>query len=377
MDDVRIPLEGQPMATTTASVLPVEWTVEDLLNQLGCIPLKRIRAVPPPGTATEQDVLAAESRTGRICELIDGVLVEKTTGYYESLLAALLIRALGDFVEQHQLGIVLGPDGTLQILPHQVRIPDVSFIAWDRFPDRRLPKEPIPAVAPDLAVEVLSEGNTPGEMQRKLRDYFQAGVRLVWYLDPQARAVTAYTAPDRCDVVGEDQILDGADVLPGFRLSLRELFARAEGKAGSGIGDEGLGINTAETRRCREEMQNEKCKMKDPKWRALVLFHFAFFILQFAFPLFWQLATDNWQLATDNSLPLRLRGFLSLLPTTYFPIALSAISFRHQAPSQRIAFTARYASSFALAMLLPKAVTPSTRPPVAITWPSGPIAVPA
>jgi hypothetical protein len=123
-------------------------------------------------------------------------------------------------------------------------------------------------------------------MQRKLRDYFQAGVRLVWYLDPQARAVTAYTAPDRCDVVG-------ADVLPGFRLSLRELFARAEGKAGSGIGDEGLGINTAETRRCREEMQNEKCKMKDPKWRAPVLFHFAFFILQFAFPLFWQLATDN------------------------------------------------------------------------------------
>jgi Uma2 family endonuclease len=92
-------------------------------------------------------------------------------------------------------------------------------------------------VAPDLAVEVLSEGNTPGEMQRKLRDYFQAGVRLVWYLDPQARAVTAYTAPDRCEVVREDQILDGAGVLPGFRLSLAEFFARAEGRKGLGIGD--------------------------------------------------------------------------------------------------------------------------------------------
>jgi Uma2 family endonuclease len=220
----------QSMAIAEAAifVLPVEWTVADLLNHLGGIPPERIRAVPPPGTATEQDALEAESRTGRICELIDGVLVEKTVGYYESLLAVLVARILGDFVEQHRLGVVAGEAGPLKILPHQVRIPDVSFIAWDRFPGGRLPKEPIPALAPDLAVEVLSKGNTPGEMQRKLRDYFQAGVRLVWYLDPQARAVSVYTSVEQCVVIAADQVLDGGDVLPGFQLPLAEFFARAE-----------------------------------------------------------------------------------------------------------------------------------------------------
>ncbi len=219
------------IAEAAIFVLPVEWTVADLLHHLGDIPPERIRAVPPPGTATEQDALEAESRTGRICELIDGVLVEKTVGYYESALAVIVARILGDFVEQHRLGIVAGEAGPLKILPRQVRIPDVSFIAWDRFPGRRLPKEPIPAIAPDLAVEVLSKGNTPGEMQRKLRDYFQAGVRLVWYLDPQARTVSAYTSVEQCVVIGADQVLDGGDVLPGFQLSLAELFARAENPA--------------------------------------------------------------------------------------------------------------------------------------------------
>jgi len=216
------------MATVVSSVLPDTWTIADVLEHLGGIPLSRVRAVPPPGTATEKDVLAAESRWGRICELVDGVLVEKTMGYYESLVAMLLGRLLGDFVERHNLGIVLGEAGTLRILPTQVRIPDLCVIRWERFPGRRLPREPIPAVAPDLAVEVLSEANTPGEMQRKLRDYFQAGVRLVWYLDPKARTVAVYTAPDCCTVVGEGDVLEGGDVLPGFQLPLRELFARAE-----------------------------------------------------------------------------------------------------------------------------------------------------
>jgi Uma2 family endonuclease len=218
------------MASTILSAIPVEWTFADVLDHLGGIPLSRIRAVPAPGTATEKDVLQAESRTGRICELIDGVLVEKTMGYYESLLAVLLIRLLGEFVESRRLGIVLGEGGTLRVLPGQVRIPDLCFIAWDRFPGGELPREPIPAVAPDLAIEVLSEGNTPGEMRRKLHDYFQAGVRLVWYLDPKTRSMQVYTAPDRGQTIDETGIVDGGEVLPGFQFSLADLFARAENR---------------------------------------------------------------------------------------------------------------------------------------------------
>lgn len=181
---------------------------------------------PPPGTATENDVLGAEGHTGRICELIDGVLVEKTMGYFESLLAVKIIHWIMSFLETHDLGVVLGEAGTLRILPHQVRVPDICFIAWERFPNRQLPREPIPALAPDLAIEVLSAGNTEKEMERKLHDYFTAGVRLVWYIDPHTRSAKSYTAEDRCAEVAETQSLSGGDVLPGFELPLKELFAK-------------------------------------------------------------------------------------------------------------------------------------------------------
>jgi len=218
-----IATNDRPFAT---SVLPSEWTLADLLAHLGGIPSERIRMVPPPGTATEKDVTELEAHSDRLCELIDGVLVEKTMGYFESLVAVVLIRLLGQFVEEHDLGIVLGEGGTLKILPNQVRIPDVCFIAWHRFPNHELPQVPIPALAPDLAIEVLSPSNTPGEMRRKLHDYFAAGVRLVWYIDPHARSAKAYDAEDRCVERSENDSLSGGDVLPGFELPLAELFAK-------------------------------------------------------------------------------------------------------------------------------------------------------
>ena len=76
------------MATVSPSVFPCDWTLADFWTHLGGIPPERIRMSPLPGTATEKDVVEAESRAGRICELIDGVLVEKTMGYRESFVAA-------------------------------------------------------------------------------------------------------------------------------------------------------------------------------------------------------------------------------------------------------------------------------------------------
>lgn len=184
------------MATVTDVSAPAEWiTVADLWERLGQVPLQRIRLIPAPGTATEQDVLNLLDHQDCICELIDGVLVEKAMGYVESVLAMAVGEYIRRFVRKGKLGIVSGPDGTLQILPSQVRIPDVCFISWERFPGGKLPSAPIPAVAPDLAVEVLSKSNSEGEMQRKLHDYFTAGVRLVWYIDPRTRTATVYTAP--------------------------------------------------------------------------------------------------------------------------------------------------------------------------------------
>lgn len=204
----------------------LSYTLADLVHNLGDVPLERIAAQPALGAATEDDVLRSLRGEKRLYELVDGVLVEKPMGYYESLLAGILIRLLGAYVDEHDLGIILAPDGTLRLAPGLVRIPDVSFISWTHFPGRVLPREPIPDLAPDLAVEILSESNTPGEMQRKLREYFAAGTRLVWLADPDSRTVAAYTSPTDSQVLSESDTLTGAPVLPGFILPVREWLCR-------------------------------------------------------------------------------------------------------------------------------------------------------
>ena len=208
------------------SVLPEDWTMGDLLKHFGGIAPERIRLNPPPGRATERDVTALNDHSDRLYELVDGVLVEKVMGVPQSHVAAQLIGHLTRFVEEHDLGFVTAPDGTLRLMPGLVRIPDVAFVSWDRLPGKFVPNEAIPDLAPDLAVEMLSETKTKEEMERKLKDYFFAGVRLVWYIDLNKRTADVYTAPDQGATLTEGQSLDGGDVLPGFRLPLRQLFAR-------------------------------------------------------------------------------------------------------------------------------------------------------
>jgi Uma2 family endonuclease len=219
-----------PEFMTSASVE----TLADLLERLGDIPPHRIHLRPPPGKATEKDLLALQKRRGKLlCELVDGVLVDKATGIKESILAVLLIKLLGNFLDKHDVGILLGADGALRLTPGLVRIPDVSFISWDRLPGREIPDAPIPDLAPDLAVEVLSKGNTPKEMKRKVGEYFGAGVRLVWLIDRKKQIVDVYTAPDEVRRLVAGQMLDGGELLPGFTLPLRKLFAgRGKGRAG-------------------------------------------------------------------------------------------------------------------------------------------------
>lgn len=218
---MRVPLRPQ-------SALPEHWTVADLQEHLGGVPLERILLYPPPGFATEEHVLDLDDHADRLCELEDGVLVEKPMGWYESLVASLITTRLNVFLESHNLGKVLGADGSLKILPGIVKIPDVSFISWSRWPKAKVPRRPIPALIPDLIVEVLSDTNVRREMMRKLVQYFQADVRLVWYIDPVTQTADVYTSPTLVTRVDVDGFLDGGDVLPGFRLSLRELFALAD-----------------------------------------------------------------------------------------------------------------------------------------------------
>ena len=91
------------------------------------------------------------------------------------------------------------------------------------------------AAVPDLAVEILSEANTEAEMDRKLHEYFQAGVRLVWRIEPKTRTARAYTAVDAWREIGPHGFLSGDEVLPGFELPLVQLFARVEGPQESNV----------------------------------------------------------------------------------------------------------------------------------------------
>lgn len=208
--------------------LPKHWTIADLQAHLGDIPVERIRLFPPPGCATKADVLEIEDREDRLCELENGILVEKPMVWYESLLASLLSHKINVYLEDHDIGQVLGADGSLRILPGVVKVPDVSFISWARFPEERLGRRPIPALIPYLAVEVLSDTNTAKEMEAKLHRYFESGVQLVWYIDPESRTAVVYKSPTDVLNVDEDGQLEGGDVWPGFSLSLHWLFERAD-----------------------------------------------------------------------------------------------------------------------------------------------------
>lgn len=212
------------MATIPPTNLSSFVTFGHVVASLPDIPLSRIRLAPTPGTATEADVLHVRASERVLCELFDGVLVEKPMGYEESIIAQNILAALHTFVKEHDLGVVAGEGGMLRLSTSQVRIPDGSFVSWDQLPGRAFPREPVWGVHPDLALEVLSESNTRGEMTRKIDEYFAAGARLVWIVDPPAREVRVHTSPAAVQVLSIADTLMGGDVLPGFSCPVRQIF---------------------------------------------------------------------------------------------------------------------------------------------------------
>lgn len=200
------------------------WTAVDLVRQLGPMPLHRVVSDPAPGSATVDDVVRMETDHDRLCELIDGTLVEKTMGAFESFLAGTLIQLLNNYLATHRIGIALTTDGMMQLFPNQVRIPDACFISWERLEGSGFPDKPLPDMVPEVAAEIISRGNTQEEMDRKLRDYFTAGVRMVWYFYPVTKTVKVFTSPESSTTLNEGDTLDGGEVLPGFTLALDTFF---------------------------------------------------------------------------------------------------------------------------------------------------------
>lgn len=132
-------------------------------------------------------------------------------------------RLLDEFVEAGGHGVVVVEAGTLlERDPDTVRGPDIAFYSHDRIPESGYATTYWGP--PDLAVEITSPGNRVGELQERVKGYLDAGVRLVWVIDPSSRTATTYRTCGEARLLGAEDALEGGDVLPGFRLPLATLF---------------------------------------------------------------------------------------------------------------------------------------------------------
>lgn len=157
-------------------------------------------------------------------ELVRGVLVrEPRPGFGHGRVLSRLDRILGGFVEEEGLGEVLVDVGVvLSADPPTVRGPDLLFLSAERIPDPR--PTGFLEIPPDLAVEVVSPSNRASEIREKVTEYLEAGVRMVWVLDPASRTGTVYRSRRDIRLLTPADELDGADVVPGFRVRLGDVL---------------------------------------------------------------------------------------------------------------------------------------------------------
>ncbi|HSA57160.1 MAG TPA: Uma2 family endonuclease [Gemmatimonadaceae bacterium] len=157
-------------------------------------------------------------------ELIEGrLVVREPAGFRHGDVAMSLGLALGNFVRAHDLGRVLAAETGFKLAsnPDTVRAPDVAFVQKARVPDP--PPRGYPALAPDLAVEVLSPDDRPGEVLARVGSWLRAGTRLVWVIDPDRRQARVYREDGSESIVREVEALEGEDVLPGFEYPLADV----------------------------------------------------------------------------------------------------------------------------------------------------------
>jgi Uma2 family endonuclease len=160
-------------------------------------------------------------------ELVDGELVTVTpSGLESSGLGHRIGWIVGNFVYAHGLGMMTGADGGYVLFPDRdtIRVPDVGFIREERLPPKGQ-RSRFPRLAPDLAIEVLSPSDRASEVVAKLEMYQEAGVPLIWLVDPDKETVTIIAAGQPTRVVKQGDTLDGGDVLPGFTVPVAEIFA--------------------------------------------------------------------------------------------------------------------------------------------------------
>ena len=147
------------------------------------------------------------------------------TGAEHGVVTARIGHLVQEYANKHDLGLCCGAETgfILQRDPDIVRAPDAAFVANGRIPHTGVPAGYWP-FAPDLAVEVVSPSDRLADVHVKIAEYFAAGTRLVWLVEPETRMVHVYRSQQQVEVLGTEDDLEGGDVLPGFRSPVQRLF---------------------------------------------------------------------------------------------------------------------------------------------------------
>jgi Uma2 family endonuclease len=182
-------------------------------------------------TALEPEIAAAATGDDAFYEIVDDRRVElPPMGAFGGRIATILSARIENFGSEHGLGrAVTEVLFRLRANPSLQRRPDVAFVSFERWPkSRRLPQVNAWDVVPDLAVEVISPTNLAEEIPTRVREFFEAGVRLVWVIFPHESIVYAYESPWSIRVSRSTEELDGGAVIPGFRFLIADLFEGTE-----------------------------------------------------------------------------------------------------------------------------------------------------
>ncbi|MGH2532050.1 MAG: Uma2 family endonuclease [Thermomicrobiales bacterium] len=160
-------------------------------------------------------------------DLIEGVLYRMPLANFEhGAVSGDLQARIWKFVGRHKLGVVLAAETGffLKQYPDTVLGPDVAFVRTARLPPRETWRKGFPELAPDLVVEVVSPSESGPSVARKVAAYLAAGVVLVWTLDARRQTIGVHRAGEAPRTLHVGDVLDGEDVLPGFRLPVAEIF---------------------------------------------------------------------------------------------------------------------------------------------------------
>lgn len=177
-----------------------------------------------PATITAEALLDLRE-PGFRHELVRGELRRMSpAGYWHGAIVGTVAEIVGAHVREHRLGIAFGAETGFLLArdPDTVRAPDLAFVRSDRLP--AAPSRGYFPGPPDLAVEVASPGDTFTEVHEKALCWLEHGAQRVWVVDPVARRVTLYRSHRDVRTLGQDEVLEGEHVLPGFAVPVRELF---------------------------------------------------------------------------------------------------------------------------------------------------------